>query len=88
MKFNPYKKRMLGSFEDASILRKFTILFIVMSLVPLCLLYFFWRQVKLYGSIQLPEVNYRIIMFFVLIGVSVGYIAMRRLIIQVIELLF
>ena len=50
-----YEKRnkkilFLASFEDASILRKFTILFLITSIVPMALLYYFYVQTTQHGS--------------------------------------
>ena len=43
----------LASFEDASILRKFTILFIITSIVPVGLLYYFYIQTTQLGHMTI-----------------------------------
>ena len=48
----------LASFEDASILRKFTILFLITSIVPMTLLYYFYLQSTQHGNINISTRNY------------------------------
>lgn len=68
-----------GTIEDQSILRKFTILFLVMSVIPMSVLYYFYYQIQVNGNIQLSVMELNVTLIFVVIGVLTGYLAMRNL---------
>jgi len=77
----------LASFEDASILRKFTILFIITSIVPMVLLYYFYVQATQHsGQIGLPAKYYTYTMILMVLGVFIGFITIRSLLVKVINI--
>ena len=71
------EKRVLTSIEDASILRKFTVLFLLMSIIPTTILFYFYIQIKNSKTILLNADDINLTLIIVVIGVAVGYIAMR-----------
>ena len=76
----------LASFEDASIIRKFTILFLITSIVPMVLLYYFYVQTTRHGSIGLTTTNFTLAMVLMVLGVFVGFITIRSLLVKVIDI--
>lgn len=68
------------SFENASILRKFTILYFLMSIIPVAVLYYLYIQVRDFGGIRITEETFFMTLCWVVLGVGVGYVAMRLLI--------
>ena len=79
-------KKVVASIEDTSILRKFTVLFLLMSLIPTIILYYFYLQVRDQGRIEISEANFNVTLMIVVIGVFVGYTAMRSVLKQLMEL--
>ena len=67
----------LSKFENSSILKKFTVYYILMSILPVGVLYFFFMQVRQGGRIDISDDQFTIIMFWILAGVILGYVAMR-----------
>lgn len=80
------KQRVIASIENASILRKFTILFLLMSVIPVVLLIYLYNQVKAYGHIGLTIDSLGVTLIFVVLGSLVGYFAMRAVVLKVINL--
>ncbi len=80
------KQNFALSIEKESILRKFTILFLLMSFLPMSLLYYLYFQIKEYGSVQISEENFNLTLSIIIIGIIVGYFAMRSVIKKVMEL--
>src|ERR1035441_4073862 len=87
MNINNKKKILfLASFEDASILRKFAILFLITSIIPMSLLYFIYVQTTKQGHLIIPTQNYTYIMILMGLGVFIGYITIRSLLVKVINI--
>ena len=86
MKNKDKKILFLASFEDASILRKFTILFLITSIVPMSLLYYFYLQTTRHGHIGLTATNYTYTMILMVLGVFIGFITIRSLLVKVIDI--
>src|SRR3990167_6695186 len=80
------KKFKLVSIEEASLLRKFTILFLLMSIIPIVLLYYFYLELRDKGSIGITASNFSVTLFLVVLGVAVGYGAMRSIIKSLIDM--
>lgn len=80
------KSNFVNSIEDASILRKFTILFLLMSIIPTVLLFYLYVQIRDHGSLQISESNFNLTLTLVVIGVIVGYLAMRKVLVSIVEL--
>ncbi len=86
MKKDNKKLLFIASFEDASILRKFTILFIITSIVPMTLLYYFYFEITKHGRIRIPAANFVDAMILMVLGVFIGFITIRSLLIKVIDI--
>lgn len=74
------------SIEDTSIMRKFTILFLLMSMLPAGVLGFFYLDIIEHGRIQISETSFNNTLIFVFLGVFVGYLAMRAVLKKIIIL--
>ncbi|MDE2010148.1 MAG: HD domain-containing protein [Candidatus Omnitrophica bacterium] len=86
MKKRNKKILFLASFEDASILRKFTILFLITSIIPMSLLYYFYYQNTHFGHISIPTSNYTYAMILMGLGVFMGFITIRALLVKIIDI--
>ena len=81
------KKRIIGSIENASILRKFSAIFLIMSLLPTLVLFYYYRII--YGSDSIGEIdpmNFNLVLMIIVVGVLIGYFAMRSVLKQIIKL--
>jgi len=76
----------LASFEDASILRKFGILFLITSIVPMSLMYYIYVEMTKQGHLTITTANYTYIMYLTGLGVFIGFITIRSLLMKVIEI--
>jgi hypothetical protein len=76
----------LASFEDASILRKFTILFLITSIVPMLLLYYFYLETTQHGHISISTLNFTYTMILMVLGIFIGFITIRSLLVKVINI--
>ncbi|HQP09961.1 MAG TPA: HD domain-containing protein [Candidatus Omnitrophota bacterium] len=74
------------SIEHESILRKFTVLFLLMSIIPMGILQYFYVQISETGTLQITVKDFNLTMIFVVLGVVVGYFAMRVVLGQLIDL--
>src|SRR3989338_2466445 len=72
--------------EKSSILRKFTILFLIMSFVPTCVLYYFYAQFKYRGSLQITEADFNLTLTFIVLGVILVYFSMKSVLQQLVDL--
>lgn len=95
-----FKNNILNSsIENASLLQKFSVFFLLMSVIPVLIIYYFYSQIKEHGSFSVTklfdfyigpmafEVNdFQLALIFVMIGVLVGYYNMRLIIKQLIVL--
>ena len=79
------KPRIGGSIQDTSIVRKFTILFLLMSVIPTVVLYYFYMQIKEYGQLQLTTNEFNVTLIFIVLGVIVGYASMREVLKQLVQ---
>ncbi len=86
MKNKDKKILFLASFEDASILRKFTILFLITSIVPMALLYYFYFEINKTGKIGIPALDFTYAVVLMVLGVFIGFISIRSLLMKVIEI--
>jgi len=76
----------LASFEDASILRKFTILFLITSIIPMALLYLFYIQTTQHKNFNISTLNFTYAMVLMVLGVFIGFITIRSLLVKVIAI--
>ena len=70
----------LTSFENTSLLRKLTIFYFVISIVPFGFLYYLYLQLQNTGKIEIEIDTFNRALFFVGVGIFVGYFAMRTMI--------
>jgi len=86
-KIKIHKRHIIGSIENASLLRKFTILFLIMSFLPTIVLYYFYVQLRDHGQITITEQNLNLTLTFLVLGVILGYFTMRSALIQLVRLI-
>ena len=67
------------SFEDASLLRKFTILYFFMSILPVGLLYVIYMQIDEFGNVVIEQYDFFVLLMGVVILVGIGYVGMRSI---------
>jgi hypothetical protein len=84
MKKSDFKTHFVMSFEDASILRKFSILFWVASIIPLMILMYTYLQ-STAGVSSIPTEVLSNAMLILLIGVFATYITMRAMLTKMLE---
>ncbi|MCK5214596.1 MAG: HD domain-containing protein [Candidatus Omnitrophica bacterium] len=80
------KRLRLTSFENTSLLRKLTIFYFIMSIVPMSVLFYLFSQVKSTGNIELSVDDFELTLIFVVLGVLIGYFAMRQMIMRIIDI--
>ena len=80
------RKYIPTSIERTSILRKFTILFLLMSFIPTCLLYYFYLQISKKGFLQITAADMNLTLTFVVLGVILGFFSMRAVLKQLVDL--
>ncbi len=80
------RKIQLTSFENASLLRKLTILYFLMSIMPVLALYFLYLQLRDYGRLVITEESFSGILALIVCGVAVGYVVMRSQIMRIIDI--
>lgn len=73
------EKMKITSFEGSSVLRKFTIFFILMSLIPVGVLYYLYTEVKERGKLDITASDLNLTLIFTVLGVLVGYFSIRSL---------
>jgi len=86
MKKDNKKILFLASFEDASILRKFTVLFLITSIIPMALLFYIYLQTDHQGYLNISKLNYTFVMVLMVLGVLIGFITIRSLLVKVIDI--
>jgi HD-GYP domain-containing protein (c-di-GMP phosphodiesterase class II)/Sec-independent protein translocase protein TatA len=74
------------AFSDASLLRRYTIFFILMSMIPTVVLYDFYWQSQNKGFITIKPEEFNLLLIFVVLGVMLGYFKMRQIMLEMIEL--
>lgn len=75
----PAFPKLVGSIEQVSVLRKFTILFLLMSVIPVSVLFYLYYQLQTHGSIQLTAENLNGTLILTVAGVLVAFLAMRSM---------
>ncbi len=77
----------LIAFEQASILRKFVIFYLLMSVIPICFLFYTYLQISDSGYLQIDKNDFQLALTIVVIGVAIGYLAMRMIITNLIKMM-
>lgn len=80
------KYHFTGSIENASIMRKFTVLFLLMSLIPMMVLFYFYWDFRTNGRIFISETSFNVALIFIACGVIIGYASMRNVVQSLIDL--
>jgi GAF domain-containing protein len=73
-------------YKHSSVLRKFTILFILMSIIPLSVLFLLYMDLKTHGKILLTPDQFNVSLIFVVLGILLGYSNMRSIFIELINM--
>ncbi len=73
------------SLNESSILRKFLIFFLLVSIIPLAVLFYLYFQLQHYNEIQLSIDDITRVLLWVILGIVCGYWAMRKTILGFIE---
>jgi len=73
----------LGSIEKAPLIRKFTVLFIVMSLLPFLVIAYLFTQYGATGSININQNTLFVLLMFVGLGTLAGFYGMRKSIVKI-----
>ena len=74
----------LTTFENTSIVRKFTIFYFLASIVPLAVLDFLYIQLQTNGRIEINEESFKYTLIFVVLGVVIGYATMRSILLRIV----
>ena len=74
------------SFQNTSILRKFTIFFVLMSLAPVGVIWYFYYQIKENGKIEIGEMPFDLTLFLIILGAAIGYGVMRSILQSIIQI--
>lgn len=74
------------SFENASLVRKFTILYFFISILPIGFLYLLYMQIYENGNIVIEEYDFFVILTGMVILVGAGYLGMRSIFGRIIAL--
>jgi len=77
----------LVSIEHAPLIRKFTVLFIVMSFLPFIVIAYFFVLSRTSGGINIPENALFLILLLVGAGTLAGFYGMRRSILKISEII-
>lgn len=75
----------MQSLNDTSILRKFIIFFLLVSIIPLVVLFYLYYQLHEYNEIRLSTDDITNILLMVILGIVCGYWAMRKTILGFIK---
>jgi len=76
----------LTSFENSSIIRKFTIFYFLASIVPLGVLDYLYIELHSKGRLEITEDSLMYTLIFVALGVVLGYFTMRSILLRVVNL--
>jgi len=79
------KIHFVASFDDASILRKFSILFLISSIIPVIVIFYTYFQNES-GTYTISVQDLGNAMIFMVIGVLTAYASMRSLIVKTIQI--
>ena len=75
----------LQTFENSSILLKFHVFFVLMTIIPVGVLMYLYAQLEDSGAIDLTVDQLNITLIIVTLGVAVGYVAMRLMLKNLID---
>lgn len=73
-------------FAKASLISQFNILFVLISIIPLGIIYYLYVQLKADGEIQLTADNLSMTLIFVVFGIGIGYFVMSLVLRKIMHL--
>lgn len=76
----------LTAFENSSLVRKLTIFYFVISIVPCGVLYYLYLQIQNTGQIQISVGTFKTTLLWVGAGILVGYFALRTMIMRLTDI--
>ncbi len=79
-------KPKISSLENSSVLRKFTILFILISILPLVVLFYFYVQIQEHGRIEIAPATLNLTLTFVVLGILLGYGTLRSILKSIVDI--
>ena len=79
-------KPKMVSFEKSSLFVQFNILFILISIVPLSILYYLYFQLQNNEGLQITTENLSFTLIYLVFGIGVGYFLMRLAVTRVLNL--
>ncbi len=65
------------SLEGSTVIRKFSIIFLIVSIAPLLLLFFLYAQISDIGNVEISINNLQTAIALIVIGVGAGYLSIR-----------
>lgn len=80
------KKKLIISLEDASLMRKFTEIWVLMSLVPMGVIAYFYILSLFHGTIKIDPSVLRFPLLMVLLAIGVGYLSVRTVIVRLMQI--
>jgi HD-GYP domain-containing protein (c-di-GMP phosphodiesterase class II) len=79
-------KPAMRSFETSSVVHKFNIFFVLLTLIPLGVLLYLYYQIVQEGRVTLKVEELNSTLIIVVIGIAAGYIAMRMLLKNLVDM--
>jgi len=79
-------KPKMTPFEKSSLISQFNILFILISVIPLSILYYLYLQLRNTGETQITQENLAFTLIYVVLGIGVGYFVMRLAVKRILNL--
>ncbi|MCX5681287.1 MAG: HD-GYP domain-containing protein [Candidatus Omnitrophica bacterium] len=79
-------KSKLVSFQKSSLISQFNVLFILISIIPLSILWYIYLQIRDTGKIDLTAENLTFTLTYLAIGVGFGYFLMRFIVQRILAL--
>ncbi len=73
-------KPQMTSFDKSSLITQFNIFFVLISIIPLGILYFLYIQLRTAGQVSLTVDNLAITLALVIVGIMIGYVSMNGII--------
>lgn len=75
----------LKTLENSSVVVKFQVFFIILAFLPLSILMYLYYELKFEGVISISVDQLNAVLIFVVIGIGVGYVAMRMLLTNLVD---
>ena len=79
-------KPKITSFQNSSLISQFNILFILISLIPLAIIYYLYVQLRDTGETQFTAENLAFTLIYLVLGIGIGYFLMRLAVKRILNL--